>query len=152
MTSAHSIGRRLWPALWLCLGLAAAARAQVPQPSDAPHAAAAIARGIAATVLAPATDLGAGRASANPGAAAPGSGRPNGANDANLRAMVAVPADLAVATPASPADGHLAAAAVNRLRNDHVKSLPDSGLAQIVVAGSGSTAQPAAAAPAGNGN
>ncbi len=86
----------------------------------------------------------------------PGNWRPNGANDSNLRAMVAVPADLAVATPASPADGHLAAAALNRLRNDQVKSLPDTGLAQIVVVGSGSTASPAAAAPAaapaGNGN
>ncbi len=80
-----------------------------------------------------------------------GNGRPNGANDSNLRAMAAVPADLAVATPASPANGHLAAAALNRLRNDQVKPLPDTGLAQIVVVGSGSTAPPAAA-PAGNGN
>jgi hypothetical protein len=89
----------------------------------------------------------------------PGNWRPNGANDANLRAMVAVPADLAVATPASPADGQLAATAVDRLRHDAVRPLPDSGLAQItpVSGGSGAgppapAAAPAAAAPPGIGN
>jgi len=83
-----------------------------------------------------------------------GNWRPNGANDANLRAMVAVPADLAVATPASPADGNLAAAAVARLRTETVRPLPDSGLAQITPISGGSSAAPAApatAAPAGNG-
>jgi hypothetical protein len=78
--------------------------------------------------------------------------RPNGANDANLRAMVAVPADLAAATPAGPADGSLAAAALARLRHDQVKPLQDSGLAQITVGGSSAAAAPAAAAPAGTGN
>jgi type IV pilus biogenesis protein CpaD/CtpE len=84
----------------------------------------------------------------------PGNWRPNGANDANLRAMVAVPADLAVATPASPADGSLAAMAVARLRTDTVRGLPDSGLAEITPISGGSSAAPAApaaAAPAGNG-
>jgi hypothetical protein len=85
-----------------------------------------------------------------------GTWRPNGANEANLRAMVVVPSDLAAATPAGPADGGLAAAAVDRLRNDRVRPLPDSGVAQIVLVGSGAAASPAAAptaAPtAGTGN
>ena len=79
----------------------------------------------------------------------PGNWRPNGANDANLRAMVAVPADLAVATPASPADGQLAATAVDRLRHDAVRPLMDSGLAEITPVSGGSSAPPAAAPPAG---
>jgi type IV pilus biogenesis protein CpaD/CtpE len=58
--------------------------------------------------------------------------RPNGANDTNLRAMVAVPADLAAGEPASPADGTLGAAALNRLRHDLVRPLPDSGAADFV--------------------
>jgi len=78
--------------------------------------------------------------------------RPNGANDANLRAMVAVPADLAAATPASPADGGLAAAALDRLRHDRVLPLPDSGVAQVVPVSSGSAAPPAAAPSSGNAN
>jgi hypothetical protein len=64
-----------------------------------------------------------------------GAWHPNGANDADLRAMVAVPSDLALATPASPADGTLAAAALTRLRRDQVRPLLNSGLAQIVVSG-----------------
>jgi hypothetical protein len=82
----------------------------------------------------------------------PGNWRPNGANDANLRAMVAVPADLVVATPASPADGQQAAAAVDRLRHDTVRALPDSGLAQITPVSGGSPSAPAAAPPTGSGN
>jgi hypothetical protein len=89
-----------------------------------------------------------------------GNWRPNGANDANLRAMVAVPADLVAATPASPADGHLAAAAVDRLRHDTVRPLLDSGLAEIIpISGASSgqpgqapSAAPAAAAPSGSSN
>jgi type IV pilus biogenesis protein CpaD/CtpE len=79
--------------------------------------------------------------------------RPNGANEANLRAMVAVPADLATATPAGPADGGLAAAALDRLRHDRVRPLPDSTVADVT-AGSGSTTQPTATPPpaAGSGN
>jgi hypothetical protein len=75
--------------------------------------------------------------------------RPNGANDANLRAMVVVPSDLTLATPAVHSDGALAAAALVRLRRDRVKPLLDSGLAQIVPVASGSAAAPAAA-PSGN--
>jgi hypothetical protein len=80
-----------------------------------------------------------------------GAWRPNGANEANLRAMVVVPSDLAVASRAGPADGELAAAALARLHHDQVRQLPDSALAQVVPVSSG-TAAPAAAAPtAGSG-
>lgn len=78
--------------------------------------------------------------------------RPNGANAANLRAMVAVPADLVTAMPAGPADGDLAAEALNWLRHDRVRALPDSGLAQVVPISGAATAQPAAAPAPGSGN
>jgi len=83
----------------------------------------------------------------------PGNWRPNGANDANLRAMVIVPSDVVLATQPDHADGGLAAAAVARLRHDNVRPLLDSGLAQIVPVGNGSTAaqQPAAAPVPGSG-
>jgi hypothetical protein len=77
--------------------------------------------------------------------------RPNNANAINLRAMVLVPSDLALATPASPDDGGLAAAAVLRLRHDNVKTLPDSGVLQVAPVASGAAppiAPPQAAAPA----
>jgi hypothetical protein len=80
-----------------------------------------------------------------------GAWRPNRANDSNLRTMVAVPSDMAQATPADPADGVLAAAAVSRLRHDRVRPLLDSGLAQIQPVSAGSAAPPAAAPPPGNG-
>jgi len=91
----------------------------------------------------------------------PGNWRPNGANDANLRAMVAVPADLVAATPASPANGQLSAAAVDRLRHDTVRPLLDSGLAEIIPISGASSGQPgqaptaaapAAASPSGSSN
>jgi hypothetical protein len=81
-----------------------------------------------------------------------GAWRPNDANATNLRAMVAVPADLAAAMPAAPADGGLAADALNRLRHGHVRPLPDSGLAQIVPVSGGSAASPAAAPTSGSGD
>ena len=77
--------------------------------------------------------------------------RPNGANEANLRAMVVVPSDLAIATHASGADGQLAAAALSRLHHDHVRPLPDSGLAQVVPVSNGTAAPPATAATPGSG-
>jgi pilus assembly protein CpaC len=72
----HSIVRRLWLTVWLCLGLAA--QAHSAQPADAPTA---IGRGIAATLLTPATALapalapasGSGNAS-SPGGVLPGTG------------------------------------------------------------------------------
>ena len=81
-----------------------------------------------------------------------GNWRPNGANAANLRAMVAVPADLVVARPAAPADGGLAAEVLDRLRHDRVKPLPDSGVAQVVPVSNGAPAQPAPAPTSGSGN
>jgi hypothetical protein len=77
----------------------------------------------------------------------PGVWHPNGANDVNLRAMVVVPSDLAVAAPSASGSGALAAAALTRLRQDRVRPLPDSGIAQIVPV-SGGAAPSAAAAPA----
>ncbi len=77
----------------------------------------------------------------------PGVWWPNGANEANLRAMVAVPSDLAFAEPAARADGGLAAAALNRLRQDRVRPLLDSGVAQLVPVSSGQAAQQPAPAP-----
>jgi len=71
---------------------------------------------------------------------------PNGANDANLRAMIAVPSDLATATPAGPADGGLAAEALDRLRHDRVRSLSDTSASSAPASGAAPT--PAAAAPA----
>jgi len=76
-----------------------------------------------------------------------GAWRPNGANEANLRAMVVVPSDLSVATRAGPADGQLAAAALSRLHHDRLRQLPDSALAQVVPISSGTATPPAAATP-----
>jgi hypothetical protein len=80
-----------------------------------------------------------------------GTWQPNDANQDNLRAMVAVPSDLAVAAHVGSADGVLAEAAVSRLHHDHVRPLPDSGLAQVVPVSSGTVASPAAAASPGSG-
>jgi hypothetical protein len=81
-----------------------------------------------------------------------GAWRPNGANEANLRAMLVAPADLSVATRAGPADGQLAAAALSRLHHDRVRQLPDTALAPIVPVSSGPAASaPAAAAAPGGG-
>ena len=49
--------------------------------------------------------------------------RPTGANESNLAAMAVNPADLAYGHGTGPADGQIAAAAVDRLRYDRVKSL-----------------------------
>jgi type IV pilus biogenesis protein CpaD/CtpE len=50
---------------------------------------------------------------------------PTGANAANLAAEVVNPVDLTYGQPAAPSDGLAAAAAIDRLRHDHVKPLPD---------------------------
>jgi type IV pilus biogenesis protein CpaD/CtpE len=62
--------------------------------------------------------------------------RPNGANEADLRAMVASPSDL-VRGVASHGDGQQAAAALDRYRNDKVRPLPDSAIAKVVPVSSG---------------
>jgi len=69
--------------------------------------------------------------------------RPTGANDANLRAMVAVPSDLAYGRAARTSDGNLAARAVERLRTGRVYPLQDAGISKIASGGG------AAAAPQG---
>ena len=93
-----------------------------------------------------------------------GNWRPNDANAANLRAMIAVPADLATARSDGPGDGipggsqrdtmggTLGEAALDRLRHDRVYPLPDSGIAQIVPISSGAATQPVAAPAAGGSN
>jgi type IV pilus biogenesis protein CpaD/CtpE len=62
--------------------------------------------------------------------------RPNNANEANLRAMVASPSDL-VRGVASQSDGQQAAAALDRYRNDKVRLLPDSAIAHVTPVSSG---------------
>lgn len=57
--------------------------------------------------------------------------RPTGANEANLRLMVAVPSDLAQGVAARGADGHGAARAVDRLRRGQVKPLPNVGISEV---------------------
>ncbi len=64
--------------------------------------------------------------------------RPNGANDADLRAMVVSPSDLVRGVPSTGGNGQQAAAALDRYRNDKVRLLPDTGLAKIVPIASGS--------------
>jgi type IV pilus biogenesis protein CpaD/CtpE len=69
--------------------------------------------------------------------------RPTGANDANLRAMVAVPSDLAYGRAARTSDGRVAAQAVERLRTGRVYPLQDFGTSKIGGGGT-SAATPAA--------
>ncbi len=56
---------------------------------------------------------------------------PNHANHANLTLMVANPADLVRGTGRGTSDGQLAAAAVDRLRQDKVKKLPKTDASKI---------------------
>ncbi len=65
-----------------------------------------------------------------------GTWRPNDANEANLRVMVASPSDLVQGVP-SQGDGQQAAAALDRYRNDKVRTLPDSAIAKIIPLSSG---------------
>src|SRR5450631_169555 len=78
--------------------------------------------------------------------------RPSQANEVNLRAMIVRPGELVEAHPSNLADGGLAAAAAAHLRNDTVRQLPDSGLAQIKIVGSQTPAmaQPASAPASGS--
>lgn len=72
--------------------------------------------------------------------------RPTGANDANLRAMVAVPSDLAWGAAAPGGDGHLAARAVQRLRQGRTHPLHDVAISKVAPPRSGAAGS---AAPAG---
>ncbi len=67
--------------------------------------------------------------------------RPTGANDANLRAMVAVPSDLAYGRAARTTDGRSAGLAVERLRTGKVYPLQDTNISKV---GGGGGAAPAA--------
>lgn len=57
--------------------------------------------------------------------------RPNNANDVNLRAMVVAPSDLVRGVAASASNGQQAAAALDRIRKDKPRRLPDSGIAKV---------------------
>ncbi len=56
---------------------------------------------------------------------------PNHANRANLALQIANPADLSRGTGTTGGDGHIAAIAVARYRDNKVKLLPQVGLSQI---------------------
>ena len=62
---------------------------------------------------------------------------PTHPNRANLALMVANPTDLVRGTGRATADGQLAAAAVDRLRNDKVKKLPAADVAAFGAGSSG---------------
>lgn len=63
--------------------------------------------------------------------ARPGAWQPTGANDANLRAMIADPDDLQHGRADIRADGQVVAAAITRYRTGHVKELPASDIAKV---------------------
>jgi hypothetical protein len=67
--------------------------------------------------------------------------RPNDSNTANLRSMVAVPADLVTAAPSDGGSGQQAAAALDRLRHDRARPLPDSALAKVGPSGGSAAPQ-----------
>ena len=76
-----------------------------------------------------------------------GQWHPIGANDANLRAMIADPDDLVTGVASRTADGQVVAAAVARYRSGRVKDLPDvtiSKVAPIQVNNAAPAAAPAA--------
>jgi hypothetical protein len=70
----------------------------------------------------------------------PGAWRPSGANEANLRAMVADPSHLVRGVGASGAEGPGPANAVDRLYRDRVRPLPQSGIVAIGGQGGGGSA------------
>jgi type IV pilus biogenesis protein CpaD/CtpE len=60
--------------------------------------------------------------------------RPTGVNEINIAAQVANPRDLVYGRQAAGgSDGDLAAAAILRLRTDHVKQLPGSAITDLQV-------------------
>ncbi len=65
----------------------------------------------------------------------PGTWRPVGANEANLRAMVADPDDLVTGVADHSADGQVVAAAVARYRAGKVKALPDTAISKVAPIG-----------------
>jgi type IV pilus biogenesis protein CpaD/CtpE len=71
---------------------------------------------------------------------------PQGSNEANLRAMVAIPADLAQGVGDGHGNSQQAEAAIERLRTDKVKALPASGIAEFNTNSSGAGASGGAGA------
>jgi hypothetical protein len=67
----------------------------------------------------------------------PGTWRPLGANEQNLRIMAARPADVLGGVGDPGSDGQRAGHAVERLREGRVKPLPDSGVARLIPIASG---------------
>jgi hypothetical protein len=67
--------------------------------------------------------------------------RPNNANEDNLRSMVASPSDLVRGVSSDSGDGQQAAAALDRVRNDKMRVLPDSAIAKVTPVSSGSGTQ-----------
>ena len=74
--------------------------------------------------------------------------RPVGANETNLRAMVAVPSDLVQGVGTTSSDGNQAARAVDRFRTDRVYALPDNGISKVGRGDGSGTPAPAPAATA----
>ncbi|MDO9709135.1 hypothetical protein [Paracraurococcus lichenis] len=68
-----------------------------------------------------------------------GNWRPAQVNEANLAVMVANPAELRRGTGAPGTAGFVATGAIERLRADRVKPLPDTGLARIITVPSGNS-------------
>lgn len=60
-----------------------------------------------------------------------GTWQPVGANEANLRAMIADPDDLVTGVADTRADGQVVAAAVARYRIGKVKDLPNTGISKV---------------------
>lgn len=61
----------------------------------------------------------------------PGTWRPTDVNDSNLAAMIAVPGDLARGTEDLTGNGQPAAAALDRLRRDRVRQLPNTAISRV---------------------
>jgi hypothetical protein len=72
----------------------------------------------------------------------PGTWRPNGANDTNLRAMIADPAHLRAGVAAPTERAEPATQAIRRLQTDRRRPLPDSRAAQIGVTTPGMASAP----------
>jgi len=70
---------------------------------------------------------------------------PTGANAANLRAMVAVPGDLALGRGTRTADGNAAARAVDRYRAGRTYPLGENSISKVGVSSSAGAPAPAAA-------
>lgn len=71
----------------------------------------------------------------------PGTWRPLGANEQNLRTMAVRPAETLGGSAYTGTDGQRAASAVERWRADRAKPLPESGVARIVPVQTGGASQ-----------